>query len=147
MAHIPCCVANGFFAQMCVRRHDRLASLTQGGQNLLGRAAPNPVIVGQIGEAKGTACVGSVAYRTVGGKQTLANTQGLWVFGHFLDRHGRVAGKDRCKLCLGTFNLTLVLAYLGPAKHALPLAQAGVQCQVNTGKNHGADEQHEPPAR
>src|SRR5690554_3898115 len=35
--------------------HGRLTALTQGGQNLLGLTAPQPVVVGQVREAVGTA--------------------------------------------------------------------------------------------
>src|SRR5690606_8485284 len=127
-------------------RHGSLTAALQGGEDLLGLAAPQPVVVGQVREAEGTPGVGTVAHRAVGGEQALTDTARFFITGYFGDRQVGVTGEDRCKLLFGTLYFTLVLVDLGPAQYARPFAHAGVQDQVDHGEDQSRHEQHEPPA-
>ena len=59
------------------RRHHALAALGDGLRDLLRRAAPQPVAVGEVGEALAAARVGAVAGGAVVGEQALADGHGL----------------------------------------------------------------------
>src|SRR5690606_27462712 len=57
--------------------HVWLTALTQGGQDLLGVTAPQPVDVGQVRETVGTAGIRAVTYGAVGGEQALTDAASL----------------------------------------------------------------------
>src|SRR5690606_9404453 len=75
--------------------HGRLTALTQGGQDLLGPTAPQPVIVSQVGEAVGTAGIRAVTYGAVGGEQALTNDASLFIPCHLGGGPVAVAGVGR----------------------------------------------------
>src|SRR5690606_23745415 len=79
------------------------------------RAAPAPLVVGQVGETVGALGVGAVAHRAVGGEQAAAHLQGLLVLGHFLDRQAGVLGVDRRVLLVGADHFLFPLVHTGPA--------------------------------
>jgi len=131
-------------------RHRRVATVQDGGLDGLGRTAPAPVAVRQVGEAIGALGVRAVAYRAVGGEQATAHLQCLRVLGHFFYRHGRELGEDRPEPGVGLGHFLVPFLGLGPAvliarQYTFPVAQARVEDQVADGKHQGAGEQHEPP--
>src|SRR5690606_9099117 len=132
--------------------HGRLAAFHDGGLDGFRLAAPQPVVVGEVGETVGTLGIGAMADRAVGGEQATTHLQGLRILSHFLYRHGSELGEERAVLLVGTVHFTFPFLHLGPAifvagQDALPVAQARIKDQVTEGEYHGADEQHEPPAR
>src|SRR5690606_37014164 len=77
---------------------------------------------------------------------------GLLVASDFLQRHGRVLGKQRAVLLIGAGDFLFPLGHLGPAvlvagPAARPVAQARVERRGAEGEEDGSHEQHEPPAR
>src|SRR5690606_40937625 len=94
--------------------HGRLTALTQGGQDLLGLTAPQPVVVGQVGEAEGAPSVRAVTYGAVGGEQALTDAASLFITCHVGNRHVAVLGVDRLEAGFGALHFALVLIHLGP---------------------------------
>src|SRR5690606_38147557 len=94
----------------------RLTALSQGAQDLLGLTAPQPVVVGQVREAVGTAGIRAVTYGAVGGEQALTDAASLFITCHVGNRHVAVLGVDRLEAGFGALYFTLVLIYLRRAR-------------------------------
>ena len=128
-------------------RHDGHPALGDRLVDLLGRAAPGPVVVRQVGKALAAASVRSMTLGAIVHEQAVTNGHGLRVFRQGLDRLASEAGIDRCHLFVTALNLTLELTGLRPLQRALVRTQARVQIQIDQAENTGNDEQTDPPAR
>ena len=84
-------------------------ALHQAGFDRLGRAAIQPIGIGQVGEALAAACIRAVALGAVVHEQTVTNGQGLRVLGHFFGWHARELGIQRGHfgVAFGHFGLVL----------------------------------------
>jgi hypothetical protein len=129
------------------RRHHPGAPVGDGLDDVLERAAVEPVAVGQVGKALAAAGVGAVTLRAVVAEQPLADAHRRTVLGQLLGRLAGELGEDLRDLLLRALLLVLVLADAGPAERAGELAQPRVQRQVDGAEHHGDDEQPQPPAR
>src|SRR5690606_7655639 len=106
-----------------MRRHRRLATFHDGLLDRLRLATPQPVVVGQVGEAVATLARSRMADSAVVGEQTRADLHRLLVARHFLERHARVLLEDRAVLGVSAEHFLFPLVYAGPATLALFLGQ------------------------
>mmetsp|Transcript_61804 Transcript_61804/g.146226 ORF Transcript_61804/g.146226 Transcript_61804/m.146226 type:complete len:381 (-) Transcript_61804:1210-2352(-) len=128
-------------------RHIALAALGDALDDGVEAAAPEPVVIGQVGKALGALGVGAMALRTVVGEQPLADGMGLGIPGELLRRLARKRGIDRRHRGACLCDLLVMLADAGPAELAGLAAQARVKREVDAGEHDGQHEQAHPPRR
>ena len=108
------------------RRHDADAAFGDGLLDLLGRTAPQPVVVGEVGEAGLAFGIRAVALDAVGVEQVFAETLSLRVCRDLFHRHiGKFAVYGR-KLGVGILHFFFILVGAGPTYCTFVVAQAGI---------------------
>ncbi len=127
------------------RRHGRLPALQDGRQDLVGRTAPQPVFVGEVGITLGAARVGAVAHGAVVGVDRRAVGHRLGITRDVVDRLAFVAAEGIGKPRVGRGLVQVVFAGRGPARPAGEVAHARIPGQVADGEDDGDVEQVDPP--
>ena len=129
------------------RRHDADAAFGDGLLDLLGRTAPQPVVVGEVGEAGLAFGIRAVALDAVGVEQVFTETLSLRVCRDLFHRHiGKFAVYGR-KLGVGILHFFFILVGAGPAYCAFVVAQTGIDIQIADTEQPNQDIEVEPPTR
>jgi hypothetical protein len=129
------------------RGHHPDSSIGDGRLDCLGRAAPQPVLVGQIRESAAAAGVRCMTLRAVVKEEFLPDRQRLWVSGkghHVLRSELFINGPV---LRIGLAVLVVKLPELGPTEHPGIAAEAGIGQQISQAEQDGEIEEPGPPAR
>ncbi|MOA02152.1 hypothetical protein D3C78_1215910 [compost metagenome] len=124
-----------------------MTAAIQRGLDDFRSTAVQPVVVGQVREALGAACVRAVALDTVGLEQALAHRLRFRIGRHGFHVHFHELVVQRLVLGFRLGFLFLVLANGSPATDAFPGAQTRVQHQVDGAEDQGDVEHQHPPAR
>ena len=128
-------------------RHLPVAAVADAGENGVGAAAVEPVVVGQVRVALGAAGVRAVAQGAVVGEQAAAHVAGLRVGVQLLDGYLGELFEQRRGLFFHPVHLFLPLAHAAPVEQTAEPAQPRVQHQIDHREQQGQHEQVKPPAR
>ena len=129
------------------RRHDARATVDDARFDLLRRAAVEPLVVGQVGEAARALGGRAVALRTIVLVQAETDAERALVADQFAYFHGAEFREDGSVLRFGSRHFVGPLLLLAPLRDAFVVAHAGIIEKVTEAPDHGDDEQPQPPHR
>ncbi len=126
-------------------RHDAHATARDRCLNEFRRAAPQPVGVGEVGEAGCAAAVGTVAGGAVVSEQVATDTHGVRIRGKLTRIAIREARENALRLALLSRLHLFPLFDLGPAERSRVIAKSRVKHGVPHRERHREQEQPQPP--
>ena len=130
-----------------MRRHYAHAAIGDGLDDLLRLATVQPILVGKVREAFGTASIRTMTLHAVGQVQALAHFHGVLVGSYRLQVHLRVLVEKRLHGSIDLLHFRFMLTRRRPTEYALEVAKTGVEHQIHQREDDGDIEQPTPPLR
>ena len=117
--------------------HHTHTAFFDGFLNFSRCAAPQPIVVGQVGKTLAAFSIGTVTLNTIGVEHVFTDTLGLRVCGYLLNRHLAKFGIQGAVFVVGGSHFFFVLVGTGPIQYAFVVANAGVHHQIAHTENGG----------